>query len=94
MAEDRKQTNHRIVLEDRERIYIEGVVDVLSFDEELVTADTEAGVLLLKGVDLHVNNLNLETGELGVDGLLTSITYEDSDGFVKGKGSMLSKLFK
>ena len=42
MAEERKRdTRHRITLEDREKITMTGIIDVLSFDEESIIADTE-----------------------------------------------------
>ena len=48
MAEERKKdTRHRMILEDRERMSITGVIDVLSFDEESIIAETEKGMLIL-----------------------------------------------
>lgn len=39
-----------------------GVVDVLSFDVAEILLETELGMVLIKGHDLHVNRLSLEKG--------------------------------
>ena len=39
---------HRILLEERSRLTITGVTDVLSFDEESVTAETDLGTLTVR----------------------------------------------
>lgn len=77
----------------RESMAATGVLDVISFDEESIIAETELGMMIIKGINLHVNRLNLENGELAVDGEISGITYEDAGGYVKGR-SILGKLFK
>ena len=64
MGEEKRNGRHLVTMENRERLSVTGVNDVLSFDEESIVADTDMGVLVLKGVDLHVNKLNLEN-EIG-----------------------------
>lgn len=97
MAEEKKSLNsakHRMIMENRNAISITGVVDVLSFDEESVIADTDMGMLIIKGEDLHINKLNLDSGELSIDGELISLEYSDGNAFTKGKGSLLARIFK
>ena len=78
MAEERKKdTRHRMILEDRERMSITGVIDVLSFDEESIIAETEKGMLILRGNNMHVGKLNLDEGEVSVDGLIDTIEYSE-----------------
>ena len=91
MAEERKKdTRHRMILEDRERMSITGVIDVLSFDEESIIAETEKGMLILRGNNMHVGKLNLDEGEVSVDGLIDTIEC----GISKGKNSFLNRIFK
>lgn len=95
MAEDRKvPSKHRVIIEQRGACSVTGVLDVISFDEECVVADTESGIIVIKGVDLHVSNLNLDNGGLDVEGELDSITYEEQGAFGKNKSSFLGKIFK
>ena len=92
MAETRSK--HSVVMTERENISVTGVIDVISFDEETIIAETEAGALILRGKDLHVNGLSLEKGELDIDGHIDSLAYEDQSNYGKNKTSFLSKIFK
>ncbi len=93
MAEERKNAKgHRVEMTDRNAIQIYGVTDVLSFDEEGVAVDTVCGMLLLKGSGLHVGRLNLEEGEIAVEGQIDAVTY--ADGGEQGKTSLFGRLFR
>lgn len=93
MAENRYQ----IIMTNREHIVIEGVEHVGSFDEEEIILDTKMGVLLLKGENLHITQLNLEEGNLIVEGLCKTIDFSEEKvarGF-RGKGkNLLNRLLK
>ena len=47
-----------IVLENREKLSISGVLDVLSFDDQIVILETELGLLTVKGENLRINKLS------------------------------------
>lgn len=95
MADDRKTiSRHQIVMDRRENINITGVLEVISFDEETIVCETEMGILVIKGVNLHVNKLNLDDGELAIDGDIENLGYEDTMMYSKGKSSFLGKIFK
>ncbi len=93
--EDMKRTQgaHKIVLSGRKTAVVSGVLDVLSFDTKEVLLETEMGMLLLKGDDLHVNRLTLEKGEVDLDGRIDSIAYSENN-HLKGEDGFLKKLFK
>lgn len=40
-----------------------------------VYLETEQGVLLIQGDELHVNRLSLEKGEIDIDGRIDSFAY-------------------
>lgn len=89
-----KQRIHKLMLTNRRTCTINGVLDVLSFDIHEILLETDQGMLMMKGDDLHVNRLTLEKGEVDVDGRIDSLTYSDS-AVHHGKGeSFISKLFK
>ncbi|NLP46771.1 MAG: sporulation protein YabP [Epulopiscium sp.] len=85
---------HTVMLRDRSIMSITGVLDVLAFDEEMVVLDTEQGMLTMKGIDLHVQRLDLERQELELEGELESLVYSNSHSYGRDGGSLLSKLFK
>ena len=93
MAEEkRKNGRHTLNMEEREKVRIGGVLEVLSFDEEGVMMETTCGLLMLKGSGMHIGRLDLDTGDVTVDGAIDSITY--SDGSFTEKHSILGKLFR
>ncbi|MED9904534.1 MAG: sporulation protein YabP [Lachnospiraceae bacterium] len=95
--EDLNSTNkrvHKIMLTNRRTCTINGVNDVLSFDIHEILLETDQGMLMLKGDDLHVNRLMLDKGEVDVDGKIDSLTYSESAGYGNKNESLLSKLFK
>jgi sporulation protein YabP len=82
-----------IILENRNRLNVTGVIDVLNFDEEVITVVTELGILIIKGSDLHLNRFSLDNTELSVEGEINSLSYSDKK--VGGKNeSVFSKIFK
>jgi len=78
---------HSISLESREKLTVTGVMDVESFDENLIVLDTVRGVLLVRGQDLHLQLLSLEGGQAVVDGLVDSLSYEE-----ERKGGLFGRL--
>lgn len=74
MAEE-KMLPHSIVLEERKDLRVSGVTDVDSFDEETVVAYTSLGELVITGSELHISRLDVETGDLSVEGNIVSLTY-------------------
>ncbi len=82
---------HKVTMTNRKSCLINGVNDVLSFDIHEILLETEQGMLMIKGDDLHVSRLSLEKGEVDIDGKIDSFTYSENAGH-KG-GSLLSKLF-
>ena len=96
MVEDKKMQKtgmHNLILENRERLSISGVVDVESFNDEMVVADTELGLLIIRGEELHINKLSVESSELSIEGYITSCEYNDKDGRSKGMG-FFAKMFR
>ena len=90
--DDKKMKNHNVIMENRTRVNITGVLDIHSFDDELILAETEEGILTLKGNDLKMNKLNLDNNELMVEGKIMALIYSDTEQ-VK-KNGMFGKIFK
>lgn len=84
-----------LVLENRGRLSITGVLDVLSFDDQVVIVETELGLLTVKGDSLRINKLSIDTSEVIVEGDISALNYSDKDIDKKGSGgSFLNKIFK
>ncbi|MDL2289455.1 sporulation protein YabP [Clostridia bacterium OttesenSCG-928-F22] len=68
---------HRIVIDDRHKTTISGVQAVESFDENEIVVLTDVGVIIIGGEGLHLSKLNLDEGQLIIDGLVVSLDYDD-----------------
>lgn len=92
MTEEKKNQSmpHQLMLEDRRCLTLSGVSDVDSFDETTVVVYTDMGELTVKGEGLHIGRLNVETGDLRVEGRVQSLTYAES----AERGGFFRRLFR
>lgn len=88
------QGSHRFTLNNRKLGSMTGVKDVIAFDMGEVLLETELGMLMIKGKDLHVNKLSVEKGEVEVEGTFDSLTYSELSDYSKKGESFFGKLFK
>ena len=88
--------NHfqNIVLENREKLTITGIKDVFSFDDQIIIIETELGILSIKGNNLKINKLSLDTSDFALEGVVDSLTFSNSNINNKKESSFLSKIFK
>lgn len=66
---------HSLHIVNREQVAIQGVLAVESFDDEEIILETEMGTLTLRGEDLHIKQLDLDSGRFAVEGLISACTY-------------------
>ena len=84
------QLPHKLTLDERSKLTVTGVTEVVSFDDAAVALHTPLGILEIQGQDLKLKNLSIEGGQLEVTGHISGLFYEEprqSDGF-------WSRLFK
>lgn len=95
MIEDRQpMKTHKVSLLNRSLGVITGVRDVVSFDLNEIILDTERGLLMIKGTNLHVKRLLVEKGEVEIDGKVESFLYSNVDESSGRKEGILGRLFK
>lgn len=96
--DERKAVNttiiQNLILENRGKLTISGVLDVLSFDDQVVILETELGLLTVKGEGLRINKLSIDTSEVIVEGEIAYMAYSDDKNIDKSKGGLISKIFK
>lgn len=85
---------HKISMVNRTNCAISGVNDVLAFDNHEILLETEQGILMMKGNELHVGRLSLDKGEIDIEGKIDSLTYSEQLGSDTKGESLLMRLFK
>lgn len=83
--------SHCIHIDNRALMSVTGVKDVLSFNEQEVALITEAGELHVEGSELHMTKLNLDDGQVVIEGEVYALEYADSQ---ESKGSLFSRMFR
>ncbi len=87
-----RMRSHSVHIESRSLLSVTGVTDVGCFNENEVTLRTDAGAMAIEGAGLHVLKLDLDDGQVVVEGDITGVYYEDEP--QKKQGSLLSRLFR
>lgn len=89
MSENAVRKPHTLVLDDRSRLSLTGVEDVAGFDEGTVSVRLADCSLVIKGSGLHISKLSLDSGDVIIDGSVSSMQYMGA----AAKG-LRSRLFK
>ncbi len=92
MINDEKNNVHNVILEGRKNLTISGVTDDDSFDERCISLYTQLGELVIKGRELHINSMSVETGDMTIEGDIWALNYGDKD--KKSSATFLGKLFR
>lgn len=82
-----------LVLENRKKLILSGVNEVISFNEEEITLKTSQGNLDIRGQNLKMNKLDVQNGDVIIVGSINSCVYMNNEPKTN-KGNIFSKLFK
>lgn len=89
MAQERMALPHKLTLDERKKLTVTGVTEVVSFEENAVILKTALGTLAVQGNQLQLKTLSLEGGQVDVDGTVTALVYEEP----RSTGGVLRRLF-
>ncbi|MBQ8909503.1 MAG: sporulation protein YabP [Oscillospiraceae bacterium] len=90
MTEDSILLPHKLTLNERKSLTLNGVTEVVSFDDESVVLKTAMGILTVHGQGLQLKNLSLDGGQVAVDGSVAALIYEEP----RPERSWLGRLFR
>lgn len=83
--------SHTVTIKGRNNLIITGITELSSFNEEQISVYTCEGELIITGQDLHIGNINVDRGELNLDGRIESLEYTDN---TSSGGRLWEKLFR
>ena len=72
-----ERMGHRLVLEERGKLIMTGVTEVVSFEETAVVLRTGLGTLTVHGRELQLKTLSVEGGQVAVEGKISALVYEE-----------------
>lgn len=85
-----KEQNQQLALDSRKKLKVTGVAEVENFSDNAIEIDTCLGRLTVKGENLKISKLNIDDGELSVDGNINSLEYTKK----KEKGGFFENIFR
>lgn len=88
MAEEQKLP-HKLTLDERKKLTMNGVTEVVSFDDTTVVLRTGLGTLVVQGRELQLKTLSLDGGQVAVEGTVSALTYEEP----RPSGGWVHRLF-
>ena len=68
---------HSLTLQQRGKLTMTGVAEVVSFDELAVVLRTELGNLVVQGRDLRLKALSPDGGNVAIEGNVSALIYEE-----------------
>ena len=86
------QSKHSIFLKDRKEMRIEGVTEVISFDDLTVMLKTQCGDMAIEGKDLRIAVLEIDAGIVVLSGTVSGVYYYEPKS--KEKNGLVKKLFR
>lgn len=89
MPENKIKKPHLLTLDNRSLLTLTGVEDVSGFDEQTISVRLSDCSLVVKGAALHISKLSLESGDVVIDGQISSLQYLGAS-----SGSLRSRLFR
>lgn len=81
-----------LVLKDRTFLTLDGVEDVVGFDDAAITCRTTLGDLVIEGSSLRIAAFSAETGNLAVEGNIAAIYYEEKK--ERPAGGIFGRMFR
>lgn len=75
MAKEPLQLPHKLILDERKKLTLTGVTEVVSFDSAAVVVHTSLGTLEIQGSELKLKTLLPEGGQIQVEGEISVLEY-------------------
>ncbi|MBR3645904.1 MAG: sporulation protein YabP [Lachnospiraceae bacterium] len=90
---DDSQNGHRLTMYNRGGLVMTGITDVISFNTQEALLESVCGVIFIKGTDLKIGKICIESGDVTVDGKVDTIQYSEAVGYAKKGKKLLKRLF-
>ena len=88
-----QESKGSLALDNRKKLSLTGVIEVIAFDEEKILLNTKLGALTIKGRNLKMNKLDVQNGEVVIVGDMYYLVYSEKV-MKKQKDSLIGRLFK
>ncbi len=81
-----------LILDNRSELRVSGVIEILSFEDELIVLYTSCGDLRIKGNNLNVINAFEKEDVVFINGIIDSLSFSNNN--EKMIDNIISRLFR
>ena len=85
-----KDKSFMLTIRNRDRLELDGVINVEGFGEEYLILSTALGELTVEGSDLKIESLTKENGEILIIGKINGLFYKED----RSEHGFFKKLFR
>ena len=89
-AKDTKDKLHTLILENRTKLTIDGINNVVGFDEDGIELNSTHGRIFIEGSELEIDELTHEDGKIRISGNVNGIYYKVK----KDEANIFKRIFK
>lgn len=83
-----------LTLEDRKKMTLNGVSEIISFNEEQILLITAVGNMDIRGEDLKMTKLDVQNGDVVITGKVSYVVYTTDEKKPRKQNGILSKIFR
>lgn len=83
-----------ITLENRKKMTLDGVLEIISFNDEQILIITVLGDMDIRGEELKMTKLDVQNGDVVITGKISYIVYTSEEKRPKKQSSIISKIFR
>ena len=90
MEHQQHSKTFQTTISNREKVVINGVINVESFGEDYLILNTQLGEMTVEGSELKIESLTKESGEILILGRINGLFYKEE----KSEKGFFRKIFK
>lgn len=83
-----------ITIENRKKMTLDGVLEIISFNEEQILIITVLGNMDIRGEELKMTKLDVQNGDVCITGRISYIVYTSDEKKSRKTDSFLSRIFR
>jgi sporulation protein YabP len=89
---ENKRSN--LSLENRKKMNLDGVTEIISFNDEQILLKSVLGNMDIRGTDLKMNKLDVQNGDVTISGDISYIVYTSEEKKQRKQSGIIARLFR
>jgi len=83
-----------LTLENRSKMTLDGVTEIVSFNDEQIMLKTVLGNMDIRGEELKMNKLDVQNGDVMISGKISYVVYTTEEKKQRKQNGIIARLFR